>query len=123
LFKEHFKYVPDDGLEPPSPQAAEGNDDNGQEEREHAYMPLINPQPFPAENEFPENARGAHIDELFDEDSFCTVGKERGIICYCGSIECVFEMKLYMYTHKQEERREDYNEINNNAASSSTITI
>jgi hypothetical protein len=32
-----------------------------------------------------------------DSSSFCNVGVDEGLICYCGDIECVMEMELYRY--------------------------
>ena len=38
----------------------------------------------------------------YTQDELCTVGKDRGYVCYCAGVECVFEMILYRYKHKQE---------------------
>ena len=34
-------------------------------------------------------------------DSFIKVGKEGGLLCYCGDVECVIEMKLYRYSRQK----------------------
>ena len=33
-------------------------------------------------------------------DSFIKVGEEEGLLCYCGDVECVIEMKLYRYSRQ-----------------------
>ena len=44
----------------------------------------------------------------FELPQFCTIGMERGLVCYCAGVECVFEMELYRYKHKQERREVPY---------------
>ena len=34
-------------------------------------------------------------------DSFIKVGEEEGLLCYCGDVECVIEMKLYRYSRQK----------------------
>lgn len=43
-----------------------------------------------------------------ESPQFRTVGRDRGIVCYCAGVECVFEMELYRYMHKQERREVPY---------------
>ena len=55
------------------------------------YSP--SPSPPPPDNE---------DKKVIDKEAIRTVGMDRGIVCYCAGVECVFEMELYHYTHKQE---------------------
>lgn len=82
----------------------------GQEERARLMSPSISISPDEEEpseeDELPIERKIKSIEKLVGEQSMCAVGSERGVICYCGDKECVFEMKLYHYKWKQEMRRE-----------------
>ena len=85
-----------------------------QQRRNHHYQPQRSLQeterlislesPLEGEEEVPLEREIKSIEKLVGQDSLCTVGNDRGVICYCAGIECVFEMKLYHYKWKQEMR-------------------
>ena len=37
------------------------------------------------------------LQKAIGPSSYCTVNGVEGIICYCGDVECVIEMKVYRY--------------------------
>ena len=57
------------------------------------------PPPLPPTNEEDPNEE---IEDIIEKEAFRTVGLDKGIVCYCAGVECVFEMILYHYIKKQE---------------------
>lgn len=46
------------------------------------------------------------LKEAIGEGSYCNVGVDEGLICYCGDVECVIEMELYRYIGQREKFEE-----------------
>ena len=69
-------------------------------------QPLLLASPEENPREDPNEDIGDVID-IIEKEAFRTVGFDKGIVCYCAGVECVFEMILYQYIKKQER---DYQE-------------
>ena len=52
-------------------------------------------QPKPKSSKFIETMDD--LQKAIGPSSYCTVNGVEGIICYCGDVECVIEMKVYRY--------------------------
>ena len=44
--------------------------------------------------------------EFIGKDSYCNVGYDEGLKCFCGDVECVIEMELYRYIGQREKFEE-----------------
>uniref|UniRef100_A0A1X7SDJ2 Uncharacterized protein n=1 Tax=Amphimedon queenslandica TaxID=400682 RepID=A0A1X7SDJ2_AMPQE len=64
-------------------------------------QPLLTASP----EEDPREGPNEDIADIIEKEAFRTVGFDKGIVCYCAGVECVFEMILYEYIKKQEREQ------------------
>lgn len=79
---------------------------------EHAETePLIveSPSPPPPPQNDKELEESSIYHEIVSESR--PIGLEKGFVCYCAGVECVFEMILYRYKHKQEREEMDHESV------------
>ena len=75
--------------------------------------PLIVESPSPPPPPPPQNGNELEESSIYHEivSESRPIGLEKGFVCYCAGVECVFEMILYRYKHKQEREEMDHESV------------
>ena len=65
------------------------------------FMPIEDEEDDIAEEQQSSIKNMSDLKNAIGIDSFIKVSEEEGLLCYCGDVECVIEMKLYRYSRQK----------------------